>query len=139
KVLKSMIGAGGSTCSYKDWIESDLIVLVGSDVANNQTVETKYFYYAKQNGARIVSVNPFREPGLEAYWIPSVAESALFGTKLVDQHFGLDQGGDGAFFVGALRALLERRGEDRSWIDAHTEGFEAVAAEAQSADWDRLE
>jgi len=139
KVLKSMIGAGGSTCSYKDWLESDLIVLVGSDVANNQPVATKYLYYAKHHGARIVSVNPFREPGLEAYWIPSVAESALFGTKLVDDHFGLDQGGDGAFFVGALKALLENHGEDRAWIDAHTEGFEAVAQEAQRADWDRLE
>ena len=139
KVLKSMIGAGGSTCSYKDWLEADLIVLIGSDVANNQPVATKYFYYAKHNGARIVSVNPFREPGLDAYWIPSVAESALFGTKLLDDHFALDQGGDGAFFVGVLKSLLEKGAEDRAWIDAHTEGFDAVSAEARNANWETLE
>ena len=73
RVLKSMLGATGSTCSYQDWIESDFIVLIGSHLANNQPVATKYLYYAKQRGARIVSVNPLRERGLDAYWIPSIA------------------------------------------------------------------
>jgi len=138
RMLKEMLGATGATCSYVDWIESDLIVLIGSDVANNQPVATKYLYYAKQHGARIVSVNPLREPGLDAYWIPSVAESALFGTKLLDDHFPLDQGGDGAFFTGVLKALLERGGEDRAWIGDHTENFAEVEAQARAAAWDAL-
>jgi molybdopterin-dependent oxidoreductase alpha subunit len=138
RVLKSMLGATGSTCSYVDWIESDLIVLIGADVANNQPVTTKYLYYAKQRGARIALVNPLKEPGLTRYWIPSVAESALFGTKLADAHFALDQGGDGAFFVGVLKALIERNGVDRPWVDAHTEDWSAVEAQAASASWESL-
>ncbi len=139
RVLKSMLGATGSTCSYVDWIESDLIVLVGSDVANNQPVTTKYLYYAKQRGARIFSVNPFAEPGLTRYWIPSVAESALFGTKLVDTHFALDHGGDGAFFTGVLKALIEQGGVDRAWVDAHTEHWDEAETLARGASWEALE
>ena len=27
-------------------------------------------------------VNPYREPGMERYWVPSSASSALFGTDI---------------------------------------------------------
>src|SRR5437773_6749189 len=85
--LKQSVGAAASTCSYQDWIGSDLIVFIGSDVPNNQPVTTKYLYYAKQRGTQIAVINPFREPGLERYWVPSVLESAVFGTRLADDFF----------------------------------------------------
>src|SRR5438132_1094666 len=73
--LKDTIGVAASTCSYTDWIGSDLIVFFGSDVPNNQPVTTKYLYYAKKQGTKIAVVNPMREPGLERYWVPSVPDS----------------------------------------------------------------
>src|SRR4029077_11013167 len=51
--LKESIGVAATTCSYRDVIESDLIVLFGSDVANAQPVFMKYLYLAKQRGARV--------------------------------------------------------------------------------------
>ncbi len=71
--MKATLGHGASTCSYTDWLHADLIVLFGSNVANNQPVTTKYLHHAKKNGAQIAVVNPYREPGLERYWIPSIA------------------------------------------------------------------
>ncbi len=44
--MKSTLGYGASTCSYADWLHADLIVLFGSNVANNQPVTTKYLHYA---------------------------------------------------------------------------------------------
>ena len=70
--LKETLGWGAPTCSLKDSIGTDLLVLFGTDLANNQPVSTKYLHYAKKAGARIVVVNPFREPALERYWVPSV-------------------------------------------------------------------
>jgi Molybdopterin oxidoreductase len=106
--MKEMLGHGASTTSYRDWIRSDLIVFFGSNVPNNQPVTTKYLHYAKKNGVRIAVVNPYREPGLERYWVPSILESALFGTKLADDWFEVDTGGDLAFLTGIFKALLER-------------------------------
>jgi anaerobic selenocysteine-containing dehydrogenase len=34
--MKRTLGYGASTCSYRDWIGSDLIVFFGSNTPNNQ-------------------------------------------------------------------------------------------------------
>ena len=78
-------------------------------MANNQPVTTKYLHHAKREGARVAVVNPYREPGMERYWIPSVPTSAVFGTKIADRFFQLNVGGDLAFLTGALRHLVEQR------------------------------
>src|SRR5262249_55570050 len=85
--LKETLGVGATTCSYRDVIESDLVVLLGSDVANGQPVFMKYLFLAKKHGTKIAVVNPMREPGLERYWVPSNVESAIFGTKMADEFF----------------------------------------------------
>src|SRR5579859_937292 len=137
--LKQTIGVAASTCSYSDWIGSDLIVLLGSNLANNQPVATKYLYYAKQKGARIVVVNPYREPGLENYWIPSVARSALFGTRLMDDFYQVRVGGDVAFLNGVLKWLIERDWLDHEFIREHTRGFEAAKEAFAGQSWEELE
>ncbi len=137
--LKATLGAPASTCSYKDWIGSDLIVFFGSDTPNNQPVTTKYLYYAKKQGAKIVVVNPFREPGLDRYWIPSVFESAMFGTKLADEFFHVHTGGDRAFITGVLKALCEEDGVDDAFVAEHTTGFDALREQATAATWETLE
>jgi len=137
--LKQTLGVGASTCSYKDWIGTDLIILLGSDAANNQPVATKYFYYAKQQGASILVVNPYREPGLERYWIPSVVKSALFGTRLADEFYQVRIGGDVAFLNGVLKWLVARNWLDESFIAQHTTGFAELRAALEKQPWEELE
>jgi molybdopterin-dependent oxidoreductase alpha subunit len=132
--MKQSLGVAASTVSYKDWIGADLICFIGSDVANNQPVTMKYLYYAKRRGTRVAVVNPYREPGMERYWVPSVAESALFGTKITDEFFTVHTGGDLAFLNGTIKHLIENGWIDKDFIAEHTSGFEAArtAVEAQS-------
>ena len=137
--MKRALGVSASTVSYKDWIGADLIVFFGSDVANNQPVSMKYLYMAKKAETRVAVVNPFREPGLMRYWVPSVAESALFGTKICDEHFGLHTGGDLAFLNGVLKHLVECDLVDRAFVDAHTSGFDDAVAALASQTWEALE
>lgn len=137
--LKKSLGVGATTCSYSDWLKSDLIVFIGSNVANNQPVTTKYLHYAKKNGARIAVINPYREPGMERYWIPSNVESALFGTKLADRFFSVDTGGDCAFLTGVIKVILAKDGYDHEFVRQHTEGFKEFADAASHASWLDLE
>lgn len=136
--MKATVGHGASTCSYSDWLDADLIVLFGSNVANNQPVTTKYLHHAKAKGASVVVVNPYKEPGLERYWVPSIASSALHGTAIADDWFTVHTGGDLAFLVGVLKALDATGGLDRAFIDQYTSGFDKVIADARSASWDDL-
>jgi molybdopterin-dependent oxidoreductase alpha subunit len=126
--LKSTIGVSASTCSLIDVIESDLIVLWGANPANNQPVFMKYLDMAKRRGARVVVVNPYLEPGLERYWVPSNVESALFGTRICDLHVPVRPGGDVAFANAVLQRLIERRGVDDEFVATRTEGWSDVVA-----------
>ncbi|MBI3767136.1 MAG: FdhF/YdeP family oxidoreductase [Deltaproteobacteria bacterium] len=137
--MKQTLGVGAATCSLRDWIGTDLLVVWGSDLANNQPVSTKYLHYAKRAGTRVVVVNPYREPGLERYWVPSVTRSALFGTALMDDFFQVAIGGDRAFANGVLKELLARDAVDRRFIAAHTHGFAELATALAAQSWEMLE
>ncbi len=137
--LKHTLGVGASTVSNKDWLNSELLVLMGTNIANNQPVAIKYLYQAKKNGARIVVVNPYREPGLERYWIPSMAASALFGSKLRDDFIPVKPGGDIAFSHGVLKYLIANNAVDQNYIDSHTEGWNALQAQVEALNWEEIE
>ena len=121
--LKSTIGVAASTCSLQDVLETDVVVLWGANVANNQPVFTKYLYEAKKNGAKVVVINPYLEPGLENYWVPSKPESFLFGTKLCDLHIPVRPEGDVSLANALLKELIGRDAIDHNFVEQHTVGW----------------
>jgi molybdopterin-dependent oxidoreductase alpha subunit len=121
--LKSTIGVAASTCSLQDVLETDVVVLWGANVANNQPVFTKYLYEAKKNGAKVIVINPYLEPGLENYWVPSKPESFLFGTKLCDLHIPVRPEGDVSLANALLKELIERDAIDHDFVEQHTIGW----------------
>lgn len=137
--LKETLGVAATTCSYTDWIGSDLIVFIGSNVANNQPVAMKYLYHAKKAGTKVAVVNSYREPGMERYWVPSNVESSLFGTKIADRFFMVNVGGDVGFLNGVLKHMVENGWVDRSFIDGHTVGFAELTAGLAEQSWEELE
>ena len=136
--LKATIGVAATTCSMEDVIASDLIVLWGSNPAANQPVFTKYIYLAKARGCRVVVVNPYLEPALERYWVPSNVESAVFGTKISDLHVPVRPGGDVALAQAVLKRLVARGAIDHSFIDEHTNGWSDLEEQLCGLDDDDL-
>lgn len=137
--LSATVGCAATTCSYADWVGTDLLILIGTNIANNQPVTTKYLYYAKKAGTKVVVINPYEEPGLRRYWVPSVTESALFGTKIADDYFQIHAGGDIPFFYGALKHLIDNDWVDYDFIHQRTVGWEEVEARVRSLSWETLE
>jgi molybdopterin-dependent oxidoreductase alpha subunit len=137
--LKAALGVAATTCSYKDWIGTDLLVFIGSNVANNQPVTVKYLHWAKKAGTRIVVINTYREPGMERYWVPSIPESALFGTKFAEDFFLINMGGDIAFLNGILKHAIANHWVDHSFIDRYTTGFEELKLLLDAQSWEELE
>jgi molybdopterin-dependent oxidoreductase alpha subunit len=137
--LKGTIGVGAPTCSLKDLIGTDLLLLWGTDIANNQPVTMKYLAQAKAQGTRIVVINPVREKGLESYWVPSMPMSAVFGTQLMDDFVPVAVGGDIALLNGVLKSLIEKGRIDHAFVNAHTTGFPALEAQLAATSWESLE
>ena len=137
--MKQTLGVSASTCSYADWFGTDVIVFFGSNPANDQPVSTKYLHLAKQQGTKVILVNPYLEPGMERYWVPSNLDSALFGTDLVDDWFAVSQGGDIAFLYGVIKHLDAAGLTNESFLTEHTAGWADVVARARALAWPLLE
>jgi len=137
--MTATLGFGASTCSYADWIGSDLVVFFGSNPANNQPVSMKYLDRARRRGTRVVLVNPYEEPGMKRYWTPSIPESALFGTRIADDWYPVQTGGDLAFLAGVFKILCAEGWIDRDFIARCTEGFDEAKASVEAVAFERLE
>ena len=137
--MKHAIGYAASTCSYKDWYGTDLIVFWGANPANDQPVTTKYLHEAKALGTQVVVVNPYLEPGLKRYWVPSNASSALFGTAIADWWFPVTQGGDIALINGVLKVLVERGWVNQEFIQQHTADWNELETQLKGLDFAVLE
>ncbi|RNA67929.1 FdhF/YdeP family oxidoreductase [Alteribacter keqinensis] len=143
--LKRSLGIGASSCNYQDWIGTDVLVFWGSVASNNQPVSTKYMYAAKRKGTKIIMINPYREPSMDQYWIPSIPDSALFGTKLADDVYQVNIGGDIAFMNGVMKHWFEMEQKnpgsaiDRRFINEHTNGFNDLKGHVEKQDWHVLE
>jgi molybdopterin-dependent oxidoreductase alpha subunit len=143
--LKRSMGIGASSCNYKDWIGTDVLIFWGSVAANNQPVSTKYMYAAKKAGTKIIMINPYREPSMEKYWIPSIPESALFGTKIVDDVYQVNIGGDIAFMNGIMKHWFDMEEQepgsaiDHQFVQEHVNDFEELKKHIKKQDWEKLE
>lgn len=132
--LKQTLGVGASSGSLSDFISADVLVLAGTNLANNQPLTMRYIEQGKRTrGGRpfVIVVNSYREPLLERYWVPSSPGSAVFGTKIADLFVQVRVGGDVAFFNGVLKCLIEEgllRERHRRFIAERTSGFEDAAA-----------
>ncbi|MFG1956646.1 FdhF/YdeP family oxidoreductase [Nonomuraea sp. NPDC049028] len=136
--LKGSLGVAATTCSYADWIGSDLIVFIGSNVANNQPVAMKYLYHAKKEGTKVAVVNTYREPGMDKYWVPSNIESAVFGTRITDRFFLVNVGGDVAFLSGVLKMMIDNNWVDHEFVDSHTAGYAELAESLSKRSYEEL-
>ncbi|HLS06445.1 MAG TPA: FdhF/YdeP family oxidoreductase [Bacillota bacterium] len=143
--LNRSIGVGASTCNYQDWIGTDVLLFWGSVAANNQPVSTKYMYAAKRKGTKIIIINPYFEPAMEKYWIPSVPESALFGTKIADDVYQVNIGGDIAFMHGIMKHWFEMEEQDpgsainHEFVQEHVNGYDELREKVMAYDWEQLE
>lgn len=137
--LADVFGVAAPTSSFKDLLGSDLIVLWGVDPSATHPVMMKYLHLAKEQGSRVAVVDPRREERLVKYWVPSILESAVFGTRLLDDHYPVRKGGDIAFMNGVMKTLQERNGFDVDFLNQHAAGQDDAARKLREFGWKDLE
>jgi len=132
--LKSTLGVGATSGSLADFMQADILVLAGTNLANNQPLIMRYIDHAKRTRdglPYVIVVNPYLEPGLDRYWVPSSPVSALFGTQICNQFIRIRVGADVAFFNAVLKCLVEEdllADRHRTFIADHTNGFNELVA-----------
>lgn len=142
--MKRSVGVGASTCNYQDWLGTDVLVFWGSVASNASPVSTKYMMEAKKRGAKIIVINPYREPAMENYWVPSVVESALFGTEIADEFYEVNIGGDIALMHGVMKHWFDLEAQNpgaainHEFVKEHVNNYEEMKENAISQSWDEI-
>ncbi len=99
--LKATVGVAASTCSLQDVLESDLVVLWGTNPANNQPVFMKHLYLAKKRGLSRGRREPVPRAG------PRVVLGAVVARVGRVRHEDLRSARAGA--AGGRRGVRQRR------------------------------
>ncbi len=135
--LSETIGVGKGSVLLEDLHKADLIIVAGQNPGTNHPRMLSALEAAKANGARIISVNPLPEAGLERFKNPQTPKGLTTGTALTDLFLQIRIGGDQALFRLLNRLILDTPGAvDEEFVREHTHGFEEFAEAARAADWD---
>src|SRR5690606_4650625 len=143
--MRAQVGVGKGTVSLQDFELADAIFVFGQNPGTTHPRMLGGLRAANRRGARIGSVNPMRERGLERFADPqNKFEMATMGASPISTHyFQLRGGGDVAAVKGMMKRLLERddAGEQllaRDFIAAHTQGFAALAPALRAQEWGEM-
>ncbi|MGW0546438.1 FdhF/YdeP family oxidoreductase [Streptomyces altiplanensis] len=135
--LTETIGIGKGSVSLEDLHRADLIIVAGQNPGTNHPRMLSALEKAKAAGAKIISVNPLPEAGLERFKNPQTPQGMIKGAALTDLFLQIRLGGDQALFRLLNRLIIETEGAvDEEFVREHTHGYEEFAAAARGADWD---
>lgn len=148
--LPAMVGLGKGSVTLEDFEHTDTLLLFGHNPATNHPRMLGELRECAKRGVNIVSINPLRERGLERFADPqSMKEMSTGGsTKITGTFIQPKLGGDLAFIKGMMKCLIEwddaaivagqPRIVDIGFINTHTIGFDALAADIRAETWDAI-
>ncbi|MBK3382718.1 FdhF/YdeP family oxidoreductase [Streptomyces albidoflavus] len=135
--LTETIGVGKGSVLLEDLYQADLIIVAGQNPGTNHPRMLSALEKAKQTGAKIITVNPLPEAGLERFKNPQTVKGMARGTALTDLFLQIRLGGDQALFRLLNSLILKTPGAvDEEFVAAHTEGYEEFAATAAKTGWE---
>jgi len=140
--LTETIGTGKGTVTLDDFELAEAIFVIGQNPGTNHPRMLTALAKAKNNGCKLVHINPLPEVGMSAFKHPQDVLGWLGGgTQLADLFLQVRINGDVALLKGIMKAVLaaeDRRPRvvlDHEFIENHTIGFEEFAAALRQADW----
>ncbi|MVN77855.1 FdhF/YdeP family oxidoreductase [Hymenobacter sp. HMF4947] len=151
--LSPTLGLGKGSVTLNDIYEAEVILIIGQNPGTNHPRMLTALQKAKHNGAKIISVNPLIEAGLnhfknpQDFMNPLKALGVLLGdgTPITDLFLQVRVDGDMALLRGIMKHLFEAEdmnpGQvvDRPFIDEFTTGFESFEQNIRNTNWEDIE
>ena len=114
--LLETIGSGAVSNQVADGVQAEVIIVIGARPNDNHPVAATYMKNAALRGSKLIVIEPY---GSELY---------LHAHKFLQ----LRPGTDVLLLNGMMRAIIEENLHNKSFIEAHTEGFEALRQTTQA-------
>src|SRR5438876_4384457 len=147
--LKESIGIGKGCVTLEDFEKADGIFILGQNPGTNHPRMLTTLERAKENGAKIVSINPMPEIGNIRFKNPQDLKNPLRvpgllfgeGLKLSDLWVPIRINGDVAVLKGIMKEMLaeerKRPGSvfDQDFIKNFTAGFDRFIEDLEASNW----
>jgi molybdopterin-dependent oxidoreductase alpha subunit len=148
--MNETLGIGKGCVKLEDFAQTDAIFIIGQNPGTNHPRMLASLERAKQNGARIVSINPLPEVGNFRFKNPQDLKNPLrapavffgVGRKLSDLWLPVRINGDVAVLKGIMKEMLAEEDRqpgsvfDHEFIRGHTSGFEEFVADLRATTWE---
>lgn len=129
--LRPTIGIGKGTVKLEDFYDAEVIVIIGQNPGTNAPRMMSALAKGKQNGAKIIAINPLPEAGLMGFTNPQSVGAILHGgAQLADLYLPVKINGDMALLKALELLLIEFEMKspgtvfDASFIQEKTVGYE---------------
>jgi len=108
---KKAFGIDRAANPWDDIPKAEVVWVSGANIAECAPITTSYVWQARENGAKIIMVDPRITPA----------------ARTCDLFLPVKPGRDIALFNGVLNRMIERDWIDHDFIERSTDGFDAVA------------
>ncbi len=130
--LSETVGIGKGSVKLADFYQTDLIFVIGQNPGTNHPRMLSALQTAKENGAKIISVNPLQEAGLMGFKHPQKVSNWLTRpTTITDLYLQIPINKDIALLKAIMFVLLKREDKlpgkifDKAFIQENTAGYTA--------------
>ena len=139
KALSKTIGIGKGTVTLNDFDHADLILVIGQNPGTNHPRMLSALESAKKNGAKIVSINPLFEAGLQRFKHPQdYMKGKLASTQLADINIPVRVGGDAALLQAISKIIIENGEINDDFINEHCLDYDGFKKQLDSVKLDEL-
>src|ERR1700761_2608193 len=128
--LSDTIGIGKGTVTLNDFYDTDVIIIMGQNPGTNHPRMLTALQKAKDNGSKIIAINPLHEAGLMGFKNPQNVKGILgINTKLADLYLQVKINGDMALLKAIEKLLYEAEQKepgkifDKDFIRENTKGY----------------
>ena len=129
--LGETLGIGKGSVTLDDLYGAEVIIIAGQNPGTNHPRMLSALEKCKQNGGKVVSINPLEESGLVHFKNPQHVKGMLSGEDMADIHLQVRINQDIPLVKAILKKLKALDAEENSVFDHdfmanYTEGYEAV-------------
>ncbi|MCX2719636.1 FdhF/YdeP family oxidoreductase [Lentiprolixibacter aurantiacus] len=142
--LSETLGIGKGSVTLEDLYGAEVIIVAGQNPGTNHPRMLSALEKCKENGGRIISINPLEEAGLVNFRNPQRTKGWIGkGEPMADLHLPVKINQDIPLLKLIMRKLAQKEAEtggvfDREFISTKTEGYEKLMMDLEQYSEDHL-
>ncbi|WP_396590420.1 FdhF/YdeP family oxidoreductase [Allomuricauda sp. R78024] len=142
--LSETLGIGKGSVVLEDFPEAEVVIVIGQNPGTNHPRMLTALQKCKENGGKIITINPLSESGLNRFKNPQQLSGILGGgTQLTDIFLQVKINQDVSLLKLIMKRLAKRHKEgerifDDAFISEKTSGYQELLDDLESHDEDQL-